>query len=244
MDVAMLFADEAYWPGAKSAEGTFKRLVTEPTLTIEPKGVDAFQVDNNLKIIMASNEEWVVPAGFDERRFAVFDVSEEHKQAKDYFTRLYAELENGGRAAMLYDLLHMDLGDWHPRYDIPQTAALQDQKLLSMNPYEQWWYGLLIEGMLPNDELYTDAQKKTPPDRTSSDALFEHARQTVPALKNVSDHLLGRALRERGCIRGRMRDTRRGWKFPELAKARADWVKRTGIPEEWILTDKWIPRPF
>jgi hypothetical protein len=245
MDVAMLFADEAFWPGAKSAEGTLKRMITEPTLTIEKKGVDSIDVENYLKIIIASNEEWVVPAGLDERRFAVFVVSEEHKQEKDYFIQLYAELNNGGKAAMLYDLLHMDIGDWHPRYDVPQTAALQDQKRLSLNPYDQWWLGLLIEGMLPNDEVYTRADKRTPPDRTSSEALFAHARRTVPALKNASDHLLGRALKERGCERGRMRDTRRGWKFPELSKARADWMKRTGIENEWWgEKDEWIPRPF
>jgi hypothetical protein len=244
VDVAMLFADEAFWPGAKSAEGALKRLITEPTLTIEPKGVDPFEVENNLKIIMASNEKWVVPAGLDERRFAIFDVSEEHKQKRDYFVPLYEELKNGGKAAMLYDLLHMDLEDWHPRYDIPQTAALQDQKRLSLNPYDQWWLGLLIEGMLPNDEPYSDAKKEAPADRASSEALFEHARRTVPALRSVSDHLLGRALRERGCLGGRMPDTRRGWKFPELANARADWVKRTGIDEKWNAQDKWIPRPF
>jgi len=245
IDVAMLFADEAFWPGDKSAEGTLKRMITEPTLTIEKKGVDSIEVENYLRIIMASNEDWVVPAGLDERRFAVFDVGERHKQEKEYFVRLYADLSNGGKEAMLHDLRQMDLGDWHPRYDIPQTRALQDQKRLSLNPYDQWWLGLLIEGMLPNDELYTEANKRTPPDQTSSEALFNHARRTVPALKNASDHLLGGALKKRGCERGRMRDTRRGWKFPELSKARADWVKRTGIEDEWWKpTDKWIPRPF
>ena len=244
IDVAMLFADEAFWPGDKSAEGTLKRMITEPTLTIEKKGVDSIEVENYLRIIMASNEDWVVPAGLDERRFAVFDVGEKHKQAKEYFVRLYAELSNGGKEAMLHDLLQMDLGDWHPRYDIPQTRALQDQKRLSLNPYDQWWLGLLIEGMLPNDELYTEADKRTAPDQASSEALFKHARRTVPALKNASDHMLGRALRQRCCVRGRMRDTRRGWVFPELAKARADWVKRSGIDDEWKLEDKWISRPF
>jgi hypothetical protein len=33
-DTVLLFADEAYWPGNKGAEGTIKRLVTEPTIFI------------------------------------------------------------------------------------------------------------------------------------------------------------------------------------------------------------------
>jgi 5S rRNA maturation endonuclease (ribonuclease M5) len=65
LDAVLLFADEAYWPGHKSKEGAFKRLITEPTLEIEKKGVDTVEVRNNLHIIMASNEDWVVPADKD-----------------------------------------------------------------------------------------------------------------------------------------------------------------------------------
>ena len=43
-DACLLFADEAYWPGDKAAEGTLKRLITEPTLFIEPKVVDGVTV--------------------------------------------------------------------------------------------------------------------------------------------------------------------------------------------------------
>ena len=90
-DCALLFADEAFWPGDKSAEGTLKRLITEPTLFIERKGVDAFELPNALKVVMATNEEWAIPAGIDERRFAVFAVSDESRQRDDYFGPLYAE---------------------------------------------------------------------------------------------------------------------------------------------------------
>jgi hypothetical protein len=77
-DACLLFADEAYWPGDKGAEGTLKRLITEPDLFIEPKGRDAVQIRNMLHVLMGSNENWVVPAGEHERRFAVFNVSECH----------------------------------------------------------------------------------------------------------------------------------------------------------------------
>ena len=48
-----LFADEAVAPQDKKAEGTLKRLITEPTLFIEPKGVDPFEVPNRLSVMMA-----------------------------------------------------------------------------------------------------------------------------------------------------------------------------------------------
>jgi 5S rRNA maturation endonuclease (ribonuclease M5) len=67
-DCCYLFADEAYWPGDKAAEGNLKRMITEPTLEVEAKGRDAVTVPNMLHVLMAANEDWVVPAGEMERR--------------------------------------------------------------------------------------------------------------------------------------------------------------------------------
>jgi hypothetical protein len=36
-DCCLLFADEAYWPGDKTAEGILKGLITEPDIPIEAK---------------------------------------------------------------------------------------------------------------------------------------------------------------------------------------------------------------
>jgi hypothetical protein len=67
-DCLFLFVDEAFWGGDKQADGILKALITEPTLMIEAKGVDAFMMLNRLKIVLASNADWVVPATADERR--------------------------------------------------------------------------------------------------------------------------------------------------------------------------------
>jgi hypothetical protein len=50
---------------------------------------------------MASNEDWVIPAGTRERRFAVLDVSDKYIQQKSWFLPLYRQLSNGGYAGML-----------------------------------------------------------------------------------------------------------------------------------------------
>jgi hypothetical protein len=148
MDCVFLFADEAFWPGDRSATGTLKRIITENTLVIERKGYDVIVRENMLHILMATNEEWVVPAGMDERRFACFNTVKE-KPNKDYFTKLYAEVDNGGLAAMMHELMNKDLGNWHPRDDVPQTAALLEQKIHSLNSEEAWWYDILQRGELP-----------------------------------------------------------------------------------------------
>jgi hypothetical protein len=218
-DLSLLFADEAFWPGDKSAEGTLKRLITEPTLVIEKKGHDVFLVNNQLHVIIASNNDWVVPAGFDARRFAVFDVSDQHMQDREYFAKIVHQMENGGREAMLYDLLNLDLGDWHPRNDIPQTRALIEQKERSLLYEDQWWVSLLEAGALPGAEIGN-------PTRAGSEALFEHARRTVPGLKTWSDHLLGKTLRKHGCMSVKMRNGKRGWQFDLLSELRRQWDRK------------------
>ncbi len=146
-DACFLFADEAYWPGDKGAEGSLKRLVTEPDLFIEAKGKDGVTVPNMLHIMMASNDDWVVPAGEDERRYAVFAVSDCHKQDAKWFGPLNAQMDGGGYAAMLFDLLRMDLGDWHPRRVI-RTEALVEQQSRGLGPEDAWWCELLQTGVL------------------------------------------------------------------------------------------------
>jgi len=45
-----LFADEAYWPGDKAAEGKLKTRISEGTITIEAKGFNAIAAKNRLKL--------------------------------------------------------------------------------------------------------------------------------------------------------------------------------------------------
>jgi hypothetical protein len=79
---------------------------------------------------MASNYDWVFPAGMDERRIVAVRAAETYKQSETYFKPLYQQMDLDGSAAgcaaMLYDLLKMELGDWHPR-KIVHTEALMEQ---------------------------------------------------------------------------------------------------------------------
>jgi hypothetical protein len=144
-----LFADEAFWPGDKSAEGVLKGLITEPTRMIEPKGVNAYEVPNCLHIMIASNNTWTVPAGPTARRFAVFRVSPRRVGDKAYFAALFEQLDSGGREAMLYDLLEMELGPWHPRDNVPKTEELLVEKVNTLSAEQKWWLSILSSGQLP-----------------------------------------------------------------------------------------------
>jgi Family of unknown function (DUF5906) len=236
-----LFADEAYGPKDKSAEGTFKRLVTEDTLTIEQKGRDPIEVPNLLHIMMASNSDWVVPAGAHERRFMVQKVSEAHRQDPAWFGPLYKQMRQGGYAAMLFDLLARDLGDWHPR-DIVRTEALTGQQEESLSPLDAWWFELLQTGVLsgadeddPDRAISTEYEEEieeptgwggTRKRTVRHEGLFDQARRISPKLKAVTDAALGRYLtNEQGCKRAWVH-RERGWQFPPLADCRARWLER------------------
>ena len=161
-DCLVLFADEAFWAGDKQGESTLKGVITEPELSIERKNFDVEFVPNKLKIIMASNNAWVVPAGLDERRFCVLAVSNIRQQDTAYFKQLRNEIDSGGREAMLHDLLARDISKFEIR-NVPQTDALMDQKLLTLSgSIEGWWLEKLKEGEwpFPYDKSWTQVSKK------------------------------------------------------------------------------------
>lgn len=134
----LLQAEEAVWAGDKAAEGRLKGLVTSKFQMIEAKGIDPIRIDNHVRLLMTSNEDWVVPAGKDERRFCVLDVNPRCAQNTDYFKEMDEELDKGGRAALLHDLLTFDLSRVDLRR-IPRTAALLEQKMRSLDSIDSWW---------------------------------------------------------------------------------------------------------
>ena len=141
----LLQADEGFWAGDKAAEGRLKGLVTAEFQMVEAKGVDPIRVKNNVRLMITSNEDWVVPAGKDERRFCVLDIDPRCAQNHDYFKEMDEELANGGREALLADLLAFDLSTVNLR-QIPRTGALLEQKLRSLDPVENWWFERLRSG--------------------------------------------------------------------------------------------------
>ena len=235
MHCSFLFADEAYWPGDQSAEGELKRLITEPTLFIEPKGVDAFPVKNCLHVMIAGNDDWIVPASADERRFAVVSVSGERVRDAAYFKHLHTELNNGGVGAMLHDLLHAKLGSWHPRDDIPQTFALMDQKEQTVRGIDALIAALIEQGRMP----YPGASPNicVTEGEESGMGLWAYAKRTIPSLRHVSIRIMSKALqKDWGCTKGK--STQRVMVFPplpELAQRFAAKYGHAGTPanEDW-----------
>ncbi len=221
--VIFLFIDEAFWAGNAQAEGRLKSLITEETITIEPKYFAPFQARNMLHMIMSSNNDWVVPAGHGARRYAVFKVSDSRVGDFEYFEALKAEMDNGGIEAMLWDLLHLDLGDWHPR-ELYKTAALIEQKQHSLRGLEAWIESLLQAGRMP------ESYSRKYPNRCLSKVLFEDAKGYV---RFTNETEVANKLKDVLKVTPFNNKAARGWVFPPLAECRKAWEIRNGGAWNW-----------
>jgi hypothetical protein len=239
---SLLFADEAFAANQKQAESVLKGLVTESTLQVERKGVDTEPARNCLHIIVASNDEWVVPATEDERRWAVFKMSDAHAQDESYFRPLFEQMDAGGLAAMLHDLLAMDLGDWHPRRGIPQTDALTKQKMLSLRGVDRIMYQMLVSGN-PVGCLAADAAGNrffaTEVLIKEHDGLEQKDYRSIGLqLKLASEDMHPDAPRltltdDMRAKHGLKSPQTRGRWLPPLLKARSLWAERKRLTISW-----------
>ena len=245
-----LTADEALFVHNPEHRNALFGLITEPTLTIEPKGCGLYKAASYLNLSITSNADHFVPVSGTARRFFIPTVSAARKQDHGHFAGLKAELEGGGYEALLYHLLHeVDLTDFNVR-KVPQTEALRQQRDYSLPPLDAWWVELLESGTLmgadpdePNRAVSNSYQREieieTKPKSIYSDAttqirlvtqqgLYDQAKQIEPRLKKnyVNDHRLGAHLKEMGCDNTRKVLRKQGWTFSPLAECRAAWVKR------------------
>jgi hypothetical protein len=240
--VAFLFADEAFFAGDRAHESALKSLITEPTLAIEAKGKDTVAGDNCLHVLMASNEDWVVPTSVDERRFAVIDVSADRQGDFAYFDALFRELyKEGGLEAMLFDLLAYPLDDFNVR-QVPNTKALADQKLLGLRGPLRWLHEVLSEGGIARvgfvqqwDEGGMQMQKTS-----AYDDYCQRSRNRFGEHHPVPDKFFWKAIRQAMAhASGGLRDERSGTPrvrcviFPPLGEARDAFEKHLRSPVEW-----------
>lgn len=251
-DTVLLFGDEAFFAGDKKHESVLKTLVTEEHLVIEGKGVDAEAAPNYVHLVLASNEDWVVPAGLDERRFFVIEMGETHKQDHAYFKQIREDLDNGGLESLLHFLLTFDLSAFEVR-QVPQTSALQEQKIMSMSPETQWMFEKLWEGRLLRidqewrqdvlkDSLYEDyvgdlkdqgrnfRMSRTGFGKFLSRAFPGNWPESKQEMRNVpftNEHGFEITVKKRAYV----------YYLPMLQEVRDHWDKNFGGPFEWPKVD-------
>lgn len=239
LENCLLFAlDEAFWSGDKQAEGTLKDLITGRQHVIEHKGKEPYSVDNKTRVVIIGNEEWLVPASHDERRFAVFDVGDGRKQDRGFFTDMREGMERGGYPCLLRYLLDYDLSG----IDInqaPATKGLADQKHHSLDPIHQWWFDCIEEGRIHGAE-FTEWPEEMDCER------FRLAFRRYVQGRNIKgrlpeDRSIGRLIKKAAPSVFRRRLSTKtdagvqpyAYLLPTIAQCRIEWDKFIGHPYEW-----------
>ncbi len=228
----VIHIDEGHWGGDKATEGTIKALVTEPVRMVESKGKDAYPIDNYARLLFTTNHDWAVPAGLEERRFLVVDVSDVHMQDHAYFKALSDQMEHGGLEALMHHLMNLDISGVNLRA-IPKTRALTETKVLSMTPVQRFWFDCLERGTnSPRggwcDEVECDRLYDLYAERSTSAGVRHRSMQTE----------LGMALKKLVPGLARRRPVRNGaqsyvWRFPSLEDCRTAMSEAMRCELDW-----------
>lgn len=189
----LLALDEASWAGSKKIEGKMKGIITGSDHLIERKGMEPYKVKNLTRVVILGNEEYLVPATRDERRYAVFDVAEGNMQDRKFFQEMREGMEaNGGEGygVLLHYLKTFDLSGVDVN-DAPQTLGLARQKIQNLQPVHQWWLDAITEGQIPGLEFGDEWMQEVPVNRLR-EAFYRYARDRSisgwkPTARNFND---------------------------------------------------------
>ena len=167
MGKLVIHLDEAFFSGEHRARSYLKHITTSKEIYINPKGTPGFTNDNYIHIFITSNADWVAPVEEGDRRYFVLDVANDHANDRPYFKAIIEELENGGYARLLYELLNTEItSDWSK---VPNTGAKQEQIEEGLDPVKTWWRDSL--------EHYAEDDKQEP----KQDPIYAHVGEDLTA---------------------------------------------------------------
>jgi hypothetical protein len=226
--------NEAFWSGDKQIEGMLKELITEPKLFIERKGYEPYKAANRMRVAIIGNEDWLVPASHDERRYAVFDIGEGRKQDRPFFQAMREGMERGGYRLLLRYLLDFDLTGIDLN-EAPATQGLLDQKHASLGMTEEWWLECLRDGKVVGGDF--DGWPETSDTDQLRQAFSRHAKERGIRSRLPEATAIGRALSKcAGVERKRVRHGDKltyAYSIPALGTARDSWERYIGHRVEW-----------
>jgi len=234
MDALLVFADEITWGGNKKSAGKLKGLVTERYIMGERKGVDAVTIRNMIRLIIASNEDWVIPAGPQSRRWLVLNVSDARKNDKVYFAAIRKQMREGGIAKLMHVLMNREITS-----DLsvaPHTLALEEQRSLhqSFIPTVQWWLEKIQSRSIsiPDEDSSYDSQPKWAT-VVNRDALFGDYLDYCEAMGVKPEYKTAweRRLTTYGCSAKRVGGENRQWVLyiPSWGRAVVNFRQEAGI---------------
>lgn len=256
-------SEEAFWAGDKRAEGSLKHMVTGDTMPLEKKGIDVVTIDSYLRVMFTANPPgWTFPAAADERRLFALECGSERMKDYAYFKAIDDQLfgedkrryvpgqdkEPPGLRALLTFFMKLDLTGFNVR-EAPETDALKDQRLASLEPHEQFILDCL-ENHTIGQQIASDGWSYEPapwpPDSVSyikKTSLYE-AFINSPAARGkqrlIAGNMFGnfimndlgwRTFREQNNTGGSEKGLAYGyyWVVPEYSRARLEFIEKMKV---------------
>ena len=235
-DKLLIFLDEMVWGGDKQKSGVLKKLITENKHRIERKCLPSYEVDSYLNLIMASNEEWIIPSGAGSRRYLCLDVDGKHagmsdKNIQQYFKKIL----NCSTEAFGHYLYTLDLTEYDPRH-APITDALRGQQRKTFDKIMQWWNMVLdrkyiipdkkFNDRIPLDHLFKVFKEEINDRHTNEKGLYDRIREMCN-VEQVSIQCKDGKVQSIGCI------------FPKIDEAR-EMFKRCIKDPGWAFEERDI----
>ena len=115
--------DEACFAGDKKAADKIKSAAATGTMSIEAKGLPKIQLPAGVNIYMATNHAHAAHVEQHDARYWILKVSPHRNGNVAYWTELFKEIDGGGIAAFLHDLLARDVSKFIPQRDVPIQNA-------------------------------------------------------------------------------------------------------------------------
>lgn len=186
-DKLLIVADEAICSSGSRSDVFLKDLITSESMQIEGKGKDARNAQNFMRMVIISNDEHVVRATQDERRYFVLRCGEGNMQDHEFFAALDEQMKNGGLEALMYALVHYHPKDgWDVLRKAPETPHLRTQQALTLSPLDQFIVDLIKDEGFESDDgsVAIDLAEVNPTEvplvdlrKAAQDYMSQHAPQ-------------------------------------------------------------------
>jgi len=110
-----------------------KGLITDTTITIEPKGVDPYEILDDQRFIFHTNNSIPFQISETDRRFIIHRIPKKYIQNREYYDKLAGDVFNPIVAREFFKYLcEYDIKDFNPR-TIPNTTAKNEIQRLTLN---------------------------------------------------------------------------------------------------------------
>ena len=257
MGKVLVHLQEGFYAGDRQQQNYMKFLLDSPKINIERKGVDIFSTKAYHRTVISSNEDWVAPVAWGERRYFILDVDntyaygssdESQGRNKKYFEAIDQQMrQQGGLGKFLDFLMTRDISGFDTRRP-PKTEALARQLAEGFRDVDRWWKECLDAGNIEASDGSSDTVMREVWERGDitkpTDDLFDaydrwrqrqrHRGEAVSRTKFARDmrrlctHLINKQL-----IIGEKGVRTRVTILPDLRTCRKDMERLAGGPLDW-----------